>query len=85
MGDDLHRWIGLAIGAQLLAGERSCTSQAPFHAMILTSVCEATYFARYWSGRKITVGAWRLSTTCTAFEDVQQISTSAFTSAEVLT
>ena len=38
-----------------------------------------------WSGRKITVGACRLSTTCSALDDVQQISTSALTSAEVLT
>src|SRR5260221_424170 len=53
--------------------------------MIFTLVFEATYFARYWSGRKITVGAFRLSTTSTALEEVQQISTSAFTSAEVLT
>src|SRR5581483_694090 len=53
--------------------------------MILTSVLDATYLAKYWSGRKITVGAFRLSTTCSAFDDVQQMSTSAFTSAEVLT
>ena len=53
--------------------------------MIFTPVFEATYFARYWSGRKITVGAPRLSTTCTALDEVQQMSTSAFTSAEVLT
>src|SRR6266850_650169 len=65
--------------------KRSCTSQAPFQAMIFTLVFEATYFARYWSGRKITVGALRLSTTCTALDDVQQMSISAFTSADVLT
>ena len=45
--------------------KRSCTSQAPFQAMIFSLVCEATYFARYWSGRKITVSVPRLSTTCT--------------------
>src|SRR5258706_9118646 len=65
--------------------KRSCTSQAPFHAMISTFVLEATYFARYWSGRKITFGALRLSTTSIALDEVQQISTSAFTSADVLT
>ena len=65
--------------------KRSCTSQWPFQAMIFTLVCEATYFARYSSGRKITRSAPRLSTTCTAFDDVQQMSLSAFTSAEVLT
>src|ERR1700748_341062 len=53
--------------------------------MIFTLVCDATYFARYWSGTKITVGTLRLSTTCTALDEVQQMSTSAFTSAEVLT
>ena len=38
------------------------------------------------SGSKITrVGAARLSTTFTALDEVQQMSTSAFTSAEVLT
>src|SRR5262252_10065588 len=53
--------------------------------MTFTLVCAATYFARYWSGRKMTVSQPRLSTTSSAFEEVQQISTSAFTSAEVLT
>ena len=33
----------------------------------------------------MTSGALRLSTTATAFDEVQQMSTSAFTSAEVLT
>src|SRR5258707_146490 len=65
--------------------KRSCTSHAPFQAMIFTVVCEATYFARYWSGTKITVSLLRLSTTSTAFDEVQQMSTSAFTSADVLT
>ena len=53
--------------------------------MIFTLVCEATYFARYWSGTKITLSTPRLSTTCKAFDDVQVMSLSAFTSAEVLT
>src|SRR5438105_10656584 len=65
--------------------KRSCTSQAPFQAMMRTLVCDATYLARYWSGTKITVSRPRLSTTSTAFDEVQQMSTSAFTSAEVLT
>src|SRR6185503_1776186 len=63
----------------------SCTSHAPFQAMIFFFDCDATYFARYWSGRKITVSLSRLSTTCTAFAEVQQMSTSAFTSADVFT
>ena len=67
------------------AVKRSCTSQWPFQAMIFTLVCEATYFARYSSGTMMTRSAPRLSTTCTAFEDVQQMSLSAFTSAEVFT
>ena len=65
--------------------KRSCTSQAPCQEMIFTLVCPATYFARYWSGRKMTVSLPRLSTTSRAFEEVQQMSISAFTSAEVLT
>src|SRR5258708_32984439 len=64
--------------------KRSCTSHEPFQAMIFTLVWEATYFARYWSGTKITLSTPRLSTTCNAFDDVQVISLSAFTSAEVL-
>ena len=65
--------------------KRSCTSHEPFQAMIFTLVCEATYFARYWSGTKITLSTPRLSTTCNAFDDVQVMSLSAFTSAEVFT
>src|SRR6476620_12578789 len=65
--------------------KRSCTSHEPFQAMIFTLVCEAMYFARYWSGMKITLSAPRLSTTAKAFDDVQVMSLSAFTSAEVLT
>ena len=65
--------------------KRSCTSQWPFQAMISTLVLVCTYLARYSSGRKITRGAPRLSTTFTAFDDVQQMSHSAFTAALVLT
>ena len=57
----------------------------PFQAIISTSVCEATYFAKYSSGKKITFLTPRDSTILTAFADVQQISVSAFTSAEVFT
>jgi hypothetical protein len=53
--------------------------------MIFTLVWDATHLARYWSGRNITVSAPRLSTTSTALDEVQQMSLSAFTSAEVLT
>ena len=65
--------------------KRSCTSQWPFHRMISVFVCEATYFPRYSSGRKITRGTFSDSTTSTALAEVQQTSDSAFTSAEVLT
>ena len=65
--------------------KRSCTSQWPFHRTISVFVCEATYFPRYSSGRKITRGTLSDSTTSTAFAEVQQTSDSAFTSAEVFT
>jgi len=52
---------------------------------LFTLLCDATYFARYWSGTKITLSAPRLSTTCSAFDDVQVMSLSAFTSADVFT
>src|SRR5262249_26955869 len=53
--------------------------------MIPTSVWEATYRPRYSSGRKITLSTPSDSTTATALADVQQISDSALTAAEVLT
>src|SRR6266700_1613476 len=69
--------------------KRLCTSQWPFQAMILTAVCLATFCARYSSGIMITVStphsAAMNSTTSTALDDVQQMSDSAFTSADVLT
>ena len=43
------------------------------------------YFAKYSSGRNITSSTLRDSTILTAFAEVQQISVSAFTSAEVFT
>ncbi len=71
------------------AVKRSCTSQAPFQVRMRMSVWLATFFARYSSGIMTTVSVphWRAaaSTTWTAFDDVQQISDSALTSAEVLT
>ena len=73
------------IAAMSSAVKRSCTSQWPFQAMISTLVLVCTYFARYSSGMSSTRGAPRLSTIFTAFDDVQQISHSAFTAAEVLT
>ena len=57
----------------------------PFQRMSFTSVFVATYLPRYSSGKKITRSTPRLSTTCTAFDEVQQISVSAFTSADEFT
>ena len=59
--------------------------QIPFHEIISTSVWEATYFARYSSGKNITFLTPSDFTILTALADVQQTSVSAFTSAEVLT
>ena len=73
------------MSAMSSAVKRSCTSQRPFQAMISTLVCVCTYLARYSSGISSTRGAPRLSTTFTAFDEVQQMSHSAFTAAEVLT
>src|SRR5690606_5405772 len=67
------------------AVNRSWTSQCPFHVMISTLVCVWTYLARYSSGIMMTRGTPRLSMTFTAFAEVQQMSLSAFTSADVLT
>ena len=53
--------------------------------MIFTLELAATQRARYWSGRQMTRSTPKLSTTSTAFDEVQVTSTSAFTSAEVLT
>ena len=63
----------------------SCTIQVPTHDIIWTFVFDYTYFAMYWSGKKITLSAPRDSTTLTALADVQQISDSALTSADVFT
>ena len=72
------RWISRPV-------KRSCTSQCPFQSTSSTGVCVATYLPRYSSGRKITFGTPSDSTTSTAFAEVQQMSDSALTSAEVLT
>ncbi|MNL84104.1 hypothetical protein D3C87_2119570 [compost metagenome] len=48
-------------------------------------VWRATFMARYSSGMHSTVSEAKLSTTASTFEEVQQMSVSAFTSAEVLT
>src|SRR5690606_3509471 len=65
--------------------KRSCTSQRPFQAMILTLVCLAMFLARYSSGMHSTRSVPNDSTTLSAFDEVQQMSLSAFTSADVLT
>ena len=65
--------------------KRSCTSQAPGWVITLTPVWRATFAARYWSGIMITSGTPRLSMTLTALPEVQQMSLSAFTAAEVFT
>ena len=71
------------------AVKRSCTSQRPCQAMIRMWVCRATLRARNSSGIRITRSVPHRraasSTTCTALALVQQMSVSAFTSAEVLT
>src|SRR5260370_15521407 len=64
---------------------RSCTSQWPLQVMILTPVSAATFSARYSSGNMITSGTPSDSTTRLALPEVQQISDSAFTAAEVFT
>ena len=57
--------------------------------MIRMSVWAATFLARYWSGTRITVSVFHsfaiASTTCAAFELVQVMWHSAFTSAVVFT
>lgn len=63
----------------------SCTSQWPCQVRIFLLVCLATFIARYSSGMQSTRSDSRLSTTATAFDEVQQMSVSAFTSAEVFT
>ena len=63
----------------------SCTSQWPFQAMIFTLVCAAMFCARYSSGSMMTRSTPSDSTTLSALPEVQQMSDSAFTAAEVLT
>src|SRR5580765_2912372 len=63
----------------------SCTSQWPLHAMISTSVSAATLLAIYSSGSMITRGTPSDSTTALALPEVQQMSDSALTAADVLT
>ena len=67
------------------AVKRSCTSQWPIQAMISTSVWAAMLRARYSSGSMMTLGTPSPSTIFLALPEVQQISLSAFTAAEVLT
>ena len=50
-----------------------------------TPVCAAMFCARYSSGSMMTLSAPRLSTTLRALPEVQQMSDSAFTAAEVFT
>jgi len=57
----------------------------PCQEIILTFVFVATYLDKYSSGKKITCSVPNDSTTFIAFADVQHISVSALTSAEVLT
>src|SRR5262249_14809041 len=65
--------------------KRSWTSQCPAHAMISTPVWAATFCARYSSGSMITRSVPSDSTIFLALADVQQMSDSAFTAADVLT
>ncbi len=68
-----------------LGVNRSCTSQAPGWTITSTPVCRAMLAARNRSGIMITFGTPRLSITLTALPEVQQMSDSAFTAAEVFT
>ena len=65
--------------------KRSWTSQWPAQVTISTLVSLATFCARYSSGSMMTLGTPRLSTIFFALPDVQQMSLSAFTAADVLT
>ena len=85
MRDHLDRGIVLAIAQQFLAGEALMHFAGAVPGDDLHLGLAGDIGARNWSGSMITVGASRLSTTCTALDEVQQMSTSAFTSAEVLT
>ena len=85
MGEHHHAGILGAQLADLAAVKRSCTSQRPAQAMIFTSVCAATFCARYSSGSMITRSTPSDSTTLRALPEVQQMSDSAFTAADVLT
>ena len=77
------------LGAQLrgsrAAVKRSCTSQWPAQVMIFTPVCAAMFCARYSSGSMITASVPSDSMTLRALPEVQQMSDSAFTAADVLT
>src|SRR3954470_2293186 len=65
---------------------RSCTSQWPVQAITSTSgTCAATFRARYSSGSMMTRDTPRDAMTFAALPEVQQISDSAFTAAEVFT
>ncbi len=71
MGDDLDGGIFSPVAIKLVRREALVHLAGQCQAMIFTLVRAATYFARYWSGRKMTVSAPRLSTTLIALEDVQ--------------
>src|SRR3954465_5726741 len=63
----------------------SWTLQEPCQVRIFFFVSFAVLRARYWPGIISTVSPGKLSTTASAFDEVQQMSDSAFTSAEVFT
>ncbi len=66
--------------------KRSCTSQAPCQAMIFTLVWRATLAREEAVGHhNHRVGAEALDHLAPHWTEVQQMSTSAFTSADVLT
>ena len=70
-------------GPHLVAGEALVDLAAALHSDQPRDVCVATYGAEVSVGRKITRGTSSDSTTSTALAEVQQMSDSAFTSAEV--
>ena len=85
MRDDLHRRVGLAIGSQLVAGEALMHLAGALPGDDLHLGLRGDVFRQILVGQEDHASAPRLSTTSTAFDEVQQMSTSAFTSAEVLT
>ena len=82
-----HDDAGMAVAqlADVRGVKRSCTSQWPAQVMISTSVSRGDVLGQVLVRQHDDRGTPRLSTTFTALPEVQQMSLSAFTAAEVLT